>query len=129
MLVVDASCLVEVVTATPRAEPLRRILETADGLAAPHAIDVEVLGVVRRRRLAGLLDDTAARQALMDLQAWSGERYPHAPFVGRAWQLRDNVRSWDAFYVALAEALGAPLLTLDARLAGATGIRCEVLLA
>jgi predicted nucleic acid-binding protein len=127
MLVVDASCLVEVLTSTPRAEAIRQQFEDHVDLVAPHLIDVEVMGVVRRRRLANELDDTSARQALMDLAAWSGERFPHAPFIGRAWQLRENVRTWDAFYVALAERLDAPLLTLDTRLARASGIRCEVI--
>lgn len=48
-------------------------------------------------------------------------RYPHAPFVGRAWALRENITAYDAAYVALAEALDAPLLTTDGRLARSTG--------
>jgi predicted nucleic acid-binding protein len=126
MLIVDASCLVDVLTGAKGAERIRQRLDAATELGAPHHIDAEVVGVVRRRRLANEIDETAARQALMDLRAWPGERFPHTPFIGRAWQLRDNLRSWDAFYVALAERLEAPLLTLDERLARASGLRCEV---
>ena len=54
------------------------------------------------------------------------ERYGHRPLIARAWELRDTVRGWDAMYVALAEALGAVLVTLDARLATARGPTCRI---
>jgi predicted nucleic acid-binding protein len=62
----------------------------------------------------------------MDLWDWPGERFEHRPLLHRAWELRDNVREWDAFYVALAEALNGTLLTLDRRLSRAPGVRCPV---
>jgi predicted nucleic acid-binding protein len=126
MLVVDASCLFEVVADTPRAEAIRLRLVTDPDLAAPHLIDAEVLGVIRRHHLAGALDTTAAAQAVDDLADWPGERYGHRALVARAWELRATVRSWDALYVALAEALDAPLITTDARLAGAVGPECAI---
>ena len=129
MLVVDASCLVEVVTATPRADQVRAILREDEEQAAPHLIDAEVLGVIRKHHELGRIDDTAADQAVMDLRDWPGERFGHRSLLGRAWQLRATVRSSDALYVALAEALDAPLLTADARLADAPGPRCEIRLA
>ena len=126
MLVVDASCVYEIVSSGPRSERIRTRLERDDDLAAPHLIDGEVLGIIRRDHLRGRLDLTAATQAVRDLSAWPGERFGHRPLLDRAWQLRANVRTWDALYVALAEALDAPLLTLDGRLARAAGLRCRI---
>jgi predicted nucleic acid-binding protein len=68
----------------------------------------------------------AANQAVDDLRDWPGERFGHRGLLARAWELRDSVRGWDAFYVALAEALGGRLLTADARLARAPGLACGV---
>lgn len=126
MLVVDASCLYEVVVGGERSEPLRQRLATESDKAAPHVIDVEVLGVIRRDHLLGFLDATAAAQAVADLRAWEGERFDHRGLLARAWELRFNVRGWDAMYVALAEVLGARLLTTDVRLSRAPGLRCRV---
>jgi predicted nucleic acid-binding protein len=125
MLVVDASCLYEVLVDTPRAEAIRERLLRDDDWIAPHVIDAEVLGVIRRHELAGLLDRTAAGQAVDDLCEWPGERVGHRALISRAWELRATVRSWDGFYVALAEAVDAPLLTLDTRLAAAVGPTCS----
>ncbi|MBI2168007.1 MAG: type II toxin-antitoxin system VapC family toxin [Actinobacteria bacterium] len=125
MLIVDASCLFEVVADMPLAESVRRRL-ASDDLAAPHLIDVETLTVIQREHRLGRLDDTAAAQAVADLRDWPGERYVHAPFLERAWELRANVRAYDAMYVALAEALDATLVTLDRRLASAPGPRCRI---
>jgi predicted nucleic acid-binding protein len=126
MLVIDASCLYDVVVDGAGAEVIRSRLTTEPDHAAPHVIDVEVLGTIRRDRMLGRLDPTAAAQALEDLHAWPGERFGHRPLLARAWELRDKVRTWDAMYIALAEALDAPLLTLDTRLARVRGLRCAV---
>ena len=61
-----------------------------------------------------------------DLRDWPGERFDHRLLLDRAWDLRDNIRSWDALYVALAEVLGATLVTRDGRLASATGPVCAI---
>jgi predicted nucleic acid-binding protein len=126
MLVVDASCLFQVVADTANAEAVRQRLAVDADHAVPHVIDVEVFSTIRRQHLQGLLDDTAASQAVEDLAAWPGERFPHRSLLDRAWQLRANVRGWDAMYVALAEALGATLLTRDGRLAAAAGPTCPI---
>jgi predicted nucleic acid-binding protein len=126
MLVVDASCLAEVVLAGPDAEPVRGCLAGDPDQAAPHLVDAEVFGVIRRAHLRGQLDGTAARQAIDDLELWPATRVDHRPLLGRAWQLRSSLSAPDALYVALAEALSAPLLTLDRRLAAAEGPRCQV---
>lgn len=126
MLVVDASCLFEVVADTPRSGEIASRLVVDVDQVAPEVIDVEVMGVVRAHHLRGQLDGTAAGQAVADLRDWPGERFGHRRLLDRAWQLRDSVRGWDAFYVALAEAFGATLLTLDARLARAPGPTCRI---
>ncbi len=126
MLVVDASCLCEVLIGGPGSEPIRRRLASEEDQAAPHVIDVEVLSVVRRESLRGRLNRTEADQAVEDLRAWPGERFGHRLLLPRAWALRHTVRGWDAMYVALAEALGAVLLTTDRRLGTATGPRCVI---
>jgi predicted nucleic acid-binding protein len=126
MLVVDASCLAEVLIGAPGAEAIRERLAGDDDHVAPHVVDVEVFGVVRREHLRGNLDRTAAAQAVADLESWPGERFGHRPLLARAWELRHAVRGWDAMYVALAEALGAVLLTTDRRLAAASGPTCRI---
>jgi predicted nucleic acid-binding protein len=126
MLVVDASCLYAVVADASGSDRVRQELASDAEQIAPHLVDVEVLSVLRRDVQRGLLDRTAARQAIDDLRTWPGERYGHRALLERAHELRENVRTWDAMYVALAEVFGATLITLDGRLAGARGPRCEV---
>ena len=126
MLVVDASCLCEALIGGPGAEAIRDRLSADADHAAPHVIDVEVFGVVRREHRLGRLDRTEATQAVEDLEAWPGERFGHRLLLARAWELRNNVRGWDAMYVALAEALGAVLVTTDVRLASAPGPACAI---
>ncbi len=126
MLVVDASSLYEVVADTERANDVRaRLVQDADH-AAPSVIDAEVLSVIRRDHLLGWLDSTAAAQAVEDLRDWPGERFGHQPLLERVWELRGSLRTWDAFYVALAEVLRATLVTSDSRLARASGPRCVI---
>ncbi|MDP9318868.1 MAG: type II toxin-antitoxin system VapC family toxin [Actinomycetota bacterium] len=126
MLIVDASCLAEVLIGGPDAEAVRRRLASDGDHAAPHIVDVEVFGVIRREHLLGHLDRTAATQAVEDLEAWPGERFGHRFLLSGAWELRDVVRGWDAMYVALAETLDAVLVTTDRRLAAATGPACRI---
>jgi predicted nucleic acid-binding protein len=115
-----------VVADTPESEALRSVLAGDRDQAAPHLVDAEVLAVVQARRRSGDLDDTAARQAVEDLRTWPGDRWSHRLLLERAWELRGDVRAYDALYVALAEALDATLITLDRRLARAPGVRCRV---
>lgn len=126
MLVVDASCLVEALLGGVGAEPVRRRLAEDPDQLAPHVIDVEAFGAIRSAYLRGRIDRTAAEQAIADLAEWPGERIGHRRLLDRAWELRASVRGWDAMYVALAESVGAPLVTLDGHLARADGPRCEI---
>ena len=126
MLVVDASCLFEVVADTPRADDIRSRLATDVDQLAPDVIDVEVFGMIRAQYSRGRLDGTAAAQAVADLREWPGERVGNRWLLERAWELRHSIRGCDAFYVALAESMDATLLTLDARLANAHGPTCRI---
>ncbi|HEX5758882.1 MAG TPA: type II toxin-antitoxin system VapC family toxin [Thermoanaerobaculia bacterium] len=126
MIVVDASVLAPALTVDDSEGDRLRELLSCDELVAPEVIDLEVVSMLRRFARAGRLDARRSVQALADLGAFPLRRVPHLPLLGRVWELRDNVSAYDACYVALAEALGAALLTLDGRLTRAPGIRCEV---
>ncbi|MGB3054506.1 MAG: type II toxin-antitoxin system VapC family toxin [Acidimicrobiales bacterium] len=126
VIIVDASCLYEVLVDTPRSESIRTRMGQDSEQAAPHVVDIEVFSLIRRDFLSGSLDSTAAALAVADLRMWPGERYGHRGLLSRAWELRENVRGWDAAYVALAEALDATLITLDGRLARAEGPTCRI---
>ncbi|HET9733378.1 MAG TPA: type II toxin-antitoxin system VapC family toxin [Acidimicrobiales bacterium] len=126
MLVIDASCVVEVLIGGAQADEIRtRMMQDRDH-AAPHLIDAEVLGVIRRQLLAGQLDRTGADQAVADLAEWPAERFGHRHLLARAWELRHQVRTWDALYVSLAEALQATLVTTDGRLGRVGGLACPI---
>jgi len=98
----------------------------AGPIAAPQLMPVEVANVLRRAALAGQVSADAASLAHADLQSLRADLFPYWPFADRVWALRGDLTSYDAWYVALAEFLGCPLLTLDARLARATGPACEI---
>jgi predicted nucleic acid-binding protein len=126
VIVVDASCLGEVLVNGPLSDSTRLRLSLDEEHAAPHLVDVEVFGVIRRLRMMETIDETTAALAVEDLSLWPGERFGHRALLERAWELRATIRGWDAMYVALAEVLDAPLITLDGRLAKATGPRCPI---
>jgi predicted nucleic acid-binding protein len=127
MKVLDASVLVEYLTEGEFAESSRRGIESSPGwLWAPHLVDAEVGHALRGVVRAGELSARGARAALEDLMEMRLQRISHHLLADRAWELRDNVSFYDGLYVALAEQLEAPLLTLDARLAKAPGLRAEI---
>lgn len=93
---------------------------------APHLIDVEVVHTLRRLvRLGDLTADRAA-DGMTDFRDLALIRYPHGPLIDRMWELRDNLTAYDAAFIALAEQLDAPLVTCDARIARASGVRGTV---
>lgn len=94
-------------------------------IAAPALMPYEVGNALRRRELAGDLDAPTAAIAHADLLALRVDLWPHSRLASRMWELRGAVTYYDAAYVALAELLEAPLVTLDRRLAAAPGPRCE----
>ena len=127
MIVVDASALLEVLLLMPAAPAVERwLFETGQTLHAPHLIDVEAAQVIRRFAANGDVDAERGRAALADLVDFPLRRYPHDFLLPRLWELRHNLTAYDAVYVALAEALDAPLLTRDRRLAAAPGHRAAV---
>jgi predicted nucleic acid-binding protein len=85
-----------------------------------------VLHALRRQALLGTLSRKRSSEVLTDLGNISFARYPHTPLMGRIWELRENLTAYDAAYVALAEALDAPLVTMDGRLAQAPGVRAAI---
>ena len=122
MIVVDASALIEVLLNTPSGYRItQRLFDEQETLHVPCLLDIEVAQVLRRYALAGELNATRGLQAIEDLSDFPLIRYPHDLFLSRIWELRHNVTAYDAAYIALAEALDAPLLTCDARLASAAG--------
>jgi predicted nucleic acid-binding protein len=122
LIVVDASAVLDLLLRTPPVGPLaERLLDPEVSLQAPQVLDLEVAQVIRRYWLAGSLPADRAREALADFQDLRIHRHPHEPLLLRVWELRHNLTAYDAAYVALAEGLGAPLLTRDARLASAPG--------
>lgn len=96
-------------------------------LAAPHLLPVECANVLRRSALAGDISEDQATLAHADLGDLRIALFPYRPFASRVWELRANLTSYDAWYVAVAEHLDAPLATLDERLARAPGIDCQVI--
>ena len=127
MIVVDASALLEALLQTPAAESVERwLFDARETLHAPHLLDAEVAQVIRRYAAAGEIGQERGRAALADLADFPLRRYPHRFLLPRVWELRSNLTAYDAMYVALAEALDAPLLTRDRRLATAPGHHARV---
>jgi predicted nucleic acid-binding protein len=127
LIVVDASAVVSMLLQLEEADAVMdRVLSGHDRPQAPHLLDLEVAQVVRRYWRAGDITQARGEQAIRDLGDLPLERHSHEPLLGRIWQLRNNVTAYDAAYIALAEALDAPLLTLDAALSRVPGVRVRV---
>ena len=127
MIVLDASAVLELLLGTPTGRSVAdRIASPEETLHAPHLLDLEVAQVLRRYEAAKTLTPERAGEALGDFEDIDLTRYPHEIFLARIWELRKNATAYDAVYLALAEALGAPLLTADRRLAGVSGHGAEV---
>ena len=94
-----------------------RLFAPGETLHAPHLLDLEVAQVLRRYARARRAGPGRGREALEDLADFPLTRYPHELLLPRIWELRRNLTAYDAAYVALAEALTAPLVTRDAALA------------
>jgi len=126
VLVIDASVLAVALLDDGQDGDTVRDRLRAEQLAAPALIDLEVASVWRGLARGGHLDPRRVRLALDDLQELPLQRVEHTSLLWRCWELRDNLTIYDAAYVALAEALQAPLLTGDRRLARSTGPRCTI---
>ena len=119
MIVVDASALVELLTG--KTSRVFDRLRQARVWNAPVTIDAEVLHALRRQWISARITPDGAERAIALFQELVIARHPVQPLVRRMWQLRHNVTSYDAAYVALAESLKLPLVTRDARLARSAG--------
>lgn len=126
MIVVDASVLSNALGDDGHDGAAARARLAADDLSAPDLIDVETVAVLRKRWLANDLGGRRFLSAIGDLENLTLERYPTLGLMRRAFELRANVTTYDAAYVALAEHLGCVLLTADERLANAPGLQCPV---
>jgi predicted nucleic acid-binding protein len=111
VIVLDASVVVELLLGGKRVASL---------------VEAEVLSVLRRLNLSRQLSDLRGRQALQGLSLLGLHLHEHGPLLSRVWALRGNLSVYDALYVALAEGLRIPLLTLDARLAAASGHLAQI---
>jgi predicted nucleic acid-binding protein len=127
LIVLDASAAIELVLQTDRAQRIAaRALDPDERLHAPHLIDLEVIQVLRRLVMAHAIVATRAEEALADFDQLVIERHAHRPLSRRVWSLRLTMSAYDAAYVALAEALPAPLLTCDVKLSRAQSHAAQI---
>jgi predicted nucleic acid-binding protein len=123
--VIDASVLVAATTdAGAEGAWAERVLAEGD-IVAPHLVLVEGMNILRRLEASRVLTRLEATAAQGDMMGLDLVLVPFAPFADRVWELRRNVTSYDAWYVAVAEAFGLPLATLDRRLSRAAGPACR----
>ena len=121
--------MLEILLRTPLgARAAARLFQVNDELHVPHLLDVEFAQVLRRLLRVGRIDAAASERAFEGLRLFPVERHPHLPLLARIWGLRDSLSAYEATYVALAEALNAPLMTCDTRLSRSHGHRADILL-
>ena len=127
MIVLDASAAIDWLLRTPAGLRIdRRIYSRDESLHAPHLIDVEISHVLRRLVREGEISADRAGQVIEDLLVLRLTRYPHWMLLPRIWKLRNNLSAYDAAYVALAEQLGATLISRDSKLSSAPGHTASV---
>ena len=126
MIVVDASAMVELLLDTDLGRRIDTLVLEAPARHAPHLLDVEVCQVLRRFARAKQVPTQRAIEAIDDLTAFPVQRHGHAPLMERVFELRANLTAYDAVYLALAEALGATLVTCDVALARTPGRRTAI---
>jgi predicted nucleic acid-binding protein len=127
-VVVDTSVLVAALIDKGPAGIWAEDILARRALVAPEIARAEATNILRRLELATLITTAEAGAAFDDLMQLELELFPFDPFAERIWELRHNLTSYDAWYVAIAEAFRAPLATLDERLASASTTRCEFLI-
>ncbi len=127
LAVVDASVLVAFYAADdPRRGAVAARLALGDALFAPAHLDAEIVSALRGLSRPSPALQRAVPGALRHLAGFPIRRMPLAPLLQRIWELRDNLSAYDAAYVALAERLAGPVITCDAKLARASGLRCTI---
>jgi len=127
LIVIDASAAIELILRTRLGEKVElRALAPQERLYAPHLLDLEVAQVLRGLTQLEEITAVRAQEALDDYAGLFVERAAHRELLRRVWQLRDSMTAYDGAYIALAEALDAPLLTCDGELARSYGHRAMV---
>jgi predicted nucleic acid-binding protein len=127
LIVIDASVLANVIGDDEDDGNLARSeFKRAENVCAPDLVDVETVAVLRKRWIAGSITARRFASAVTDLESIAVVRYPTLPLMRRAYELRANLTSYDAAYVALAEVLDCELLTGDGRLGSAPGPTCSI---
>lgn len=127
MSVIDASVFVDALVGPSAAGAVARFeLRSARVLEAPAVFGAETISALRRLVARGTLNPVRASVAIEELRTVRITRFAFEPFARRIWELRDNLTVYDAWYVALAEALGSELVTSDAAIVAAPGTRCRI---
>ena len=127
MIVLDASAVIEWLLRTYKGSLVEtQMFSKRHSLHAPHLMEVEVIQVLRRYVRERAVTGVRAQGALQTLLNLPVQRHRHPSLLNRAWELRDHLTAYDAVYVALAEALDAPLLTCDEKIAAAPGHRAII---
>jgi predicted nucleic acid-binding protein len=127
VIVVDASALLEFLLQTSLGTRVEaRLFRDEDEWHSPHLADVEVTQGLRRLVRANAVSPARAADAIADLADLDLHRHSHIDLVTRAWKLRENVTAYDAMYIALAEALDAPMVTCDTPLGRSSGHRAHI---
>jgi predicted nucleic acid-binding protein len=126
-IVVDSSVLVAALVDSGARGSWAEGILASGSLHAPELVRVEATNILRRLERAKHVTTPEANAAHDDLVQLHLELFPFDPFAERVWELRHTVTSYDAWYVAVAEALKLPLATLDEKLAKASGVACEVM--
>ena len=124
-IVIDASVIVAALVDTGRDGIWAESLIATETLVAPELVTVETTNILRRLELAKELSPLQSGLAQQDLMRLDIQLFPFHPFAERVWALRKNITSYDAWYVALAEALECSLATLDIKLKNAVGTKCS----
>jgi len=128
MIVVDASVIIHVLVDAAVEPHIIDRLESANGLLAPHILDLEVINGIRKQLF---LKNLTLQQAVESIDAFKSltiDRRPTDMFVDRIWELRSNLTPYDAAYVALAETVDLPLITRDSKIAKVKGLTIPVIL-
>lgn len=124
-VIVDASVLVSVLVDSGKEGRWAEETLLGQPTAAPESVLAETANVLRRLERAKIISAFESNGAYRDLMRLNIELFAFSPFAERIWSLRDNLTTYDAWYVALAEALDCPLATLDVKITRATGPRCK----
>lgn len=120
MIVLDAGAMVELLLVTARGVQIKQRIR-GHLLHAPQFIDLEVASILRKLCIRQAVTSRRGAEALQDFQRLRLTRYAHTALLNRVWELRHNVTAYDAAYVALAESLSLPLITIDGPLARSSG--------